>query len=159
MKVKLTIGDWSEDGHNQYDQFVFEVNKDVSEIRQAYKDSCKLTGYQFNHNQDFTGLNLKWPESESRQICTEYEEYSISDEASEKLLEFGIDVISDDSDFVDYTDPETFANLIMEFIKLSLPDLTWEEASYKNSELRDMAPINGWWNKELNVQFGYGLYD
>lgn len=26
-KVKITIGDWSQDGHNQYEEFVFETNK------------------------------------------------------------------------------------------------------------------------------------
>lgn len=40
-KVKLSIGDWSQDGHNQSEDFVYEVNKTVSEIRQGYKDSCK----------------------------------------------------------------------------------------------------------------------
>ena len=45
-KVKLVIGDWSGDGHGQSEEFVFETNKTVEEIGQAYKDSCKLTGLQ-----------------------------------------------------------------------------------------------------------------
>ena len=79
-RVKLTIGDWSQDGHNQYEEFVYESNKSVHEIRQAYKDSCKLTGISFNHNEDYTGLNLKWdhPEYNSRKIATEYSVYRMS---------------------------------------------------------------------------------
>ncbi len=49
-----------------------------------------------------------------------------------------------------------FALLIMEFIKLSLTDLTYEEAYFKKSELKTIPPINGWWNNALN--FGYGLF-
>lgn len=44
-------------------------------------------------------------------------------------------------------------------IKLSLPDLILEEAKFKRSELKNIEPVNGWWNPELNCQFGYGLYD
>jgi hypothetical protein len=47
--------------------------------------------------------------------------------------------------------------LILNFIKLSLPGFQWEEASYKRSELRKIPSLNGY-GPELNVQFGYGLY-
>lgn len=147
-KVKLTIGDWSQDGHNQYDIFVYNVNKNVSEIRQAYKDSCKLTGLQFNNNENYTGLSAHDTYDTPYHICTEHESFKPSELAIDILSNFGID----------YSEDRSFPQLIMQFIKLSLKDLTWEEATYKKSELENIQPINGWCNKELNVGFGYGLY-
>ena len=151
-KVKITIGDWSEDGHNQYDEFVYESNKSVKDIRQAYKDSCKLTGLQFNHNENYTGTEVHNSYGTPYHICTEYDEDTISDIAMGILMEHDIEVGSD------YLSVDEFAELIIDFIKLSLPDLVLEEASFKKSELRDISAVNGWWNHELNVGFGYGLY-
>ena len=157
MKVKITIGDWSQDGHNQYEEFVFESNKTVKEIRQAYKDSCKLTGLSFNHNEDYTGLNLNWkhPEYRIRKIATEYQEYELSDLAKEILSKFNIDYSNYDEEY----SCENFLDLLISFIKLSLPDLILKEALFKKSELKNIPAINGWWNKELNCQFGYGLFE
>ena len=45
------------------------------------------------------------------------------------------------------------AKLIMNFIALSMP----EDFTYKLTE-SEIEPINGDWNGELNVQFGYGLF-
>ena len=42
----------------------------------------------------------------------------------------------------------------MKFIGLSMPQ-DWKYEHYIDDEIE---PINGWWNKDLNVQFGYGLY-
>jgi len=160
MKVKLTIGDWSQDGHNQYDEFVYESNKTVQEIRQAYKDSCKLTGLQFNINEDYTGLNLTWqhPEYNKRHICTEYEDSSVSDLAKEILKNHGIKLWEEgEEDYIESV--EEFIDILIQFIKLSLPDLELKEASFKKSELKNIDPINSWWNDELNHQFGYGLFN
>lgn len=152
MKVKISIGDWSKDGHNQYEEFVFESNKTVQQIRQAYKDSCELTGLSFNDNENYTGLDLGY--STDRQIATNYGEYKLSNLAKEVLTKFNIDY----SKYEDNGEPEIFLNLLVDFIKLSLPDLLLEEASFKKSELKNIPPVNGWWNDELNVQFGYGLF-
>jgi len=45
-------------GHSKSDEYVFEGNYHVSKLRQAYKDSCRLTGVQFNHNQNYTGIEI-----------------------------------------------------------------------------------------------------
>ena len=79
MKVKLTIGDWSQDGHNQYDEFVFEVNKDVTEVRQAYKDSCFLTKCQFHEGNNYTGITYNWENAHLYQSCVEYEDDKITE--------------------------------------------------------------------------------
>lgn len=50
-------------------------------------------------------------------------------------------------------DTKDCAMFIMNFIALSMPD----DFTYKLVEV-ESEPINGWWNDELNHQFGYGLY-
>lgn len=156
-RVRLTIGDWSEDGHGQSEDFIYNANKTVDEIRQGYKDSCLRTGVQFNHNENYTGLQQHSSYGTELHICTEYGDSFISDEARAVLTKSGIEL----GKYLegDYIGVEEFAELILDFIKISIPDLTWEEASFKKSELESIDPINGWWNDELNVQFGYGLFD
>jgi len=154
MKVKLTIGDWSGDGHSVSEILVYESNKSVEEIRQAYKNSCKLTGLSFNHNEDYTGLNLGY--GTDRQIATEYEDSNLSELAVNIFEKYKIKSYIP---FQEEPDANTFTNLLIDFIKLSLPDLILEEASYKKSELKDIPAINGWWNDSLNCQFGYGLFE
>ena len=154
-KVKLTIGDWSKDGHGLSEFFVYEVNKSVSEIRQGYKDSCKKLGLQFNENKNYSGLAEHFDYGTNLHICTEYERDLLSVEAKDILFNNGIDI---NEYFDECVELEGFAELIMAFIKISVPDLIWEEGSFKRSELKTIEPINGWWNDELNVTFGYGLF-
>jgi hypothetical protein len=167
MLYKLVIGDWSDDGHGKSKDFIFDCNYDVSKIRQAYKDSCKSLGISFNHNQDYTGLNLGY--GTKRQVWTEYEDCSISETAFEILKDNGCfkgilddeflqDINPENDDYeeelenIDFT-KEDAAMIIMNFIALSMP----EDFTYSLVK-QEIEPINGWWNPELNVQFGYGLF-
>ncbi len=145
MKVKLVIGDWSGDGHDKSDYLVFEVNKTLSEIRQAYFTSCKTTGLSFHNDGIYTG------------ICCEYEDSTIDEEDQEILSSFGLDFskyLDENGYFKNHVD--SFGALIMDFIKISIPLLVYEEASFKRSE--KIEPINGFWNEDLNKSFGYGLF-
>lgn len=155
------IGDWSSDGHGKSDTVLLESNKTVREIQEAYKKSCKLTGLSFNHNDDYTGLKLPWnhPEAKERRIAVEYGDNTISKLAEEILLKHGIDVwdgfdksVFTDDDVVYIDGPDHFIELWIKFVQLSLPDLVLEKVT------DDIPVINGWWNENLNVQFGYGLY-
>ncbi len=106
-----------------------------------------------NYNKNYTGLPEHNSYGTDRHICTEYNENEITDLALNILKEHGIDIN------VDKLDIDVFLKLLIDFIKLSLPDLVLEEAAFKKSELREIPAVNGWWNDELNVGFGYGLYD
>ena len=155
-RVQLHIGDWSEDGHNIWETFIYEVNVPVVKIQQAYKDSCKLTGLQFNHNYNYSGLSEHSKHGTDRHIWTKYDNREISPLALSILQTHGIKTSKFEAgDF----EVEEAAILILEFIKLSLPELTFKEGSFKKSDLKTIPHINGFWNKELNVQFGYGLFN
>lgn len=160
--VKLTLGDWSEDGHGKSKEYLFKSNYPVETIQEAYKTSCRLTGVQFNYNQDYTeGLCSGY--GSWRQIFTEYEDSSLAPDAIIALREHGLDPAKYCSE--KYTDEDLqednhmsfdvdgAADLIMAFIKLSMP----KDWNYDKIKLESKA-INGWWGK-LNHQFGYGLFD
>lgn len=140
MKVKLNLGDWSQDGHNLTKVVILEVNKTVKEIQDAYRKSCKDSGVELH------------------ELCSEYNDDVIDRETIEKLNNFGIDTLSwvydsyevDNNDDV-YFNILGFRDLILDFIKVSLPDLTYEIVK------DDIPSINGFWG-DLNVSFGYGLF-
>ena len=138
-RMKLVLGDWSDDGHGRSDIILYECNHPVEKVQQAYKDSCKLTGVQFNINENYTGVKRDYPEECKYQICTEYDSSEIPETAYNMLVEACIDmdsmgIIKDD------LDDTQFKELWWEFVKLSLPDLTYKEIT------DDTPVINGYWN-------------
>lgn len=158
----LVLGDWSDDGHGKHDKVLLESNVGVNAIQNAYKHSCKLTGVSFDH--DNGDDHRSWEDSEKYQICTEYENAVISQESFDVLAKFGLTkkilksfdvdgMMSDVDDHCLYQ--ESYINLWIWFVKLSLPKDTVLQVV---PEKDNIPVINGYWNENLNVQFGYGLY-
>ena len=146
-KMYLILGDWSSDGHGKCEKVLLICNKTVEEIQNAYKNSCKLTGISFNHNEDYTGVAREFFDRRNYMICTEYEDSSINETCAEILNKYGIKI---EAEFINR---EAFVNLWIQFVQLSLPDLKVEQ----NDD--NIPNINGYWDKNLNVQFGYGLFE
>jgi len=160
-KMYLVMGDWSGDGHEKYDKILLESNCEIGEIKAAYKAACRLTGVQFNDNENYT--NEKYP----IKIATDYEEPYIPVEALEIFREkFGLtnEIIQswdkeDDFEFEE-DEPialttESFPHAWIWFVKLANPNI-----QLKVADAKDKIPcINGFWDKKLNVSFGYGLYN
>jgi len=162
QKYMITLGDWSDDGHGKIETFAFKTNKDADSIRKAYRASEKLTGISFGN---------KSKEHIMYKICTQYEESVISFNALEVLEFHGLSVCHyvdgkafDDLDFPEDCFFENAADksglcvtnkdlfyLIMWFIGLSLDDFIWEASKMPES-------INGYWNEDLNEQWGYGMF-
>lgn len=139
--IKIPIGDWSDDGHGNCNIHEIRSNYDVHKLRQSYKDSCKLTGIQFNHSNNYT--KTKNP----IEICTEFEDSCITEETITILESFGLSGYDDEG----FIDEDSFLRLLLDFIKLSLNDFEYDLTE-------SSAPyLNGFWNDELNVQFGYGV--
>lgn len=142
-KFIIAIGDPSADGHGGTEDVILECNHTVEEVQEAYLNSCALTGVSFHgHGSDM-------------HIATEYEDSIISENALTALKEHGLDVREDledvdDDEEVYIEGSDHFTYLLMRFIKLSLPDLTWEEV--KN----DLPYLNR--GGKLRAQMGYGLF-
>ena len=167
-KMYLNIGDWSGDGHEKHDRILIESNLPVKDVQQAYKDSCKLTGVQLNHNEDYTGAKRDWKVARDFQILTEYESSKITSNQFKILFEHGlrVEMLADwnEEDFLEYAEEsldgyyiysvDAYVKFWIWFTMLSNPKLKLTELSEDDS----IPNINGYWDKNLNVQFGYGVY-
>ena len=170
-KVVVTLGDWSDDGHGKYDKIELYISCTVKEMQEAYKASCKKTGISFNINEDYTERNKYPAYGQAYQVCTDYEQNSISNEVRKTLTKFdcpwdtfeidGMDDISE-SDYENeeyndkngYLDNHSFIKLLMWFISLSIENFEWRFPSKGEQP----EYFNGWWDDNLNIQLGYGLY-
>jgi hypothetical protein len=160
----LVLGDWSNDGHGKYEKILLGVNVPVDVVQQAYKDSCKLTGVSFNDGEEYTGKNQTYKEVNDYTIAHNYEEPTIPIKAFNKLQKFGLTEKMladwDTDDLIENEDnrpiricTEVFVMLWIWFVRLSNPKIELEGVE------NDIPYINGFWDKKLNVTFGYGLYD
>lgn len=48
MRIRLVAGDWSKDGHNQSDTYMYEVNLSSEELSEAFKLGAARLGQKFN---------------------------------------------------------------------------------------------------------------
>lgn len=137
---------------------IFEVNKSVEEVQNAYKAACKLTGVQFNHNEDYTGLGLgrgSWSTGTKYQIATEYEQGGMHRETVDILKEYeGFDEHYHEDEHYNgqWYILTNFEDFWWWFVQLADPTIEYKKID------NAIPAINGYWNKNLNVQFGYGLF-
>ena len=150
----IVLGDWSSDGHGKSKKILIESNLTHDELQKAYLQSCKKTKIAF-HNDHKAKLT----------ICVQYEQAQLTREifdALQKLncpindLEFdgvGDSQITDKNCEDCYFNETSFVNTLMWFISLSLP------STFNWKIVEDKTPIfNGYWDKDLNIMIGYGLY-
>lgn len=125
--VKIELGDPSGDGHCISENKYFKTNYDKSHLVQAYRVSVSKFGVDLHD------------------VCSNYQDSRIKKELYDKLLSGGFPIneyfaVDDNYNIIDADD---FSIMVMEFIKVSLPDLTYEIISM------DVPSIGS---------FGYGLY-
>lgn len=159
--MKLTLGDWSNDGHGKTETIILRSNKSIRQIREAYKKSCLFTHIRLDHNSD---IDIKFPKDDWESInkytiANHYEDDKLTKFHIEKLAPHGftLDVLGDEmEEFIDGDDirltTDHFKRLWLWFVKLSFRNNDWDVQEV------EIDPINGFWNKELNVGFGYGLF-
>ena len=159
---KVPIGDWSNDGHGKCETFYVEANYSVQEMRQAYKETCKKIGLQMNHNTDYTGIDGIPSWGNWRQLLTDYEQSSISEQAVDILLEHGYDfseceAFDEDDNLIKedvYFNSESVFHLFMWFISYSMPS----DFEYKQFKLEAETINGGWGEGGLNHHIGYGVF-
>ena len=107
-------------------------------VRQAYKESCKLTGLTFSGN--YMDVPSSQHDYEKRFICCIYEENKLTPFQREILktfncpfeqfLEEAEHCTADQDDYWNVY-PQGLAKMIMWFISLSIPDLEFEMVQEK----------------------------
>ena len=90
IKMNIMIGDWSRDGHNQFDKVLIESNHKVFDMQQAYKASCRLTGIQFHDSPDYAGIGYEYPEDKKCLVCVNYHDSSLTPECISVFKKHGI---------------------------------------------------------------------
>lgn len=123
-RITLVLGDWSHDGHNMTSNFIIDSNLTSKEVESAYKRGASKCGLDLRAN-----------------VCSDYEDSSISAEDFKKLADAGYDrgdfgkVDPDDDDppgdplkvGIDYVDHDEFLRMWLFIVKLGEPSFECKE--------------------------------
>ncbi len=99
--INLIVGDWSGDGHTITENVTISSNCSVDSIRLAYKEGCKILGFDF-----------------SETVCREFEDRFVPEEIVEKLAEHGIKVKLDEVIDKYELDTKSYTSLYLQIAKL-----------------------------------------
>ena len=165
--MTLPIGDWSQDGHNMVENIVVTSNIPPAILRTAYLASCDLTGYQFHSQAPYNyPWNQNGPRKTGTPLLVEYQDYQIPLHAIEDLEEHGLNFheLMHENSYEDGCEacptPRDLVHILMAFIALSIDDeLLGEDGQFEWEIVNGPPPLFGFWNADLNVSMGYGLFE
>lgn len=136
-KFRLSIGDWSGDGHGIHEDFTVLSNRPVEVVREAHYKMEEKTGIQIE------------------EICSEYEEDEIEAEKVQALKELGFGFENSTGMGEGITNPAEMARLWMFLLQKTDPSLKLEIAP------NDMPTLHfyGFDGQGRHIGFvGYGLF-
>lgn len=151
---RLVFGDWSDDGHKQSEEFVIQSNRTVAECQEAYRASCKLTGFQLHGSGDdnFTGLEYTYENEEDYELCNNYEKARPSQRIIDIMTEHKYpkagQLSTEEGIYID-----ELKDILLWFIGLSLPGFEW-----KIVPPTKIPTFNGYFGP-LNISIGYACYE
>ncbi len=110
--ITLIVGDWSHDGHEETDSFVYESSLSQKELEAAYTAGSKILGFDL-----------------SADVCKDYEDSNISRKHVDMLTAHGIEC----EGYEEYhpgndsvlLEPELFADLYLQICKLGSPTFVY----------------------------------
>jgi hypothetical protein len=141
-KYQINIGDYSKDGHNQSDTFYIETSHSREEMVAAYN--------KFSKKNKITFKDRGFKKEDWICICAEYEDPDINQDVVDKLERAGVkfldNVLYDKYDEIYSLEPESILQLLMEMIKVEIPDFTYEIVGGEYEYIPEFAG------------FGYGVY-
>lgn len=129
-KFKMSIGDWSNDGHGMHEDYLVSSNAPVEKVREAHFAMRDILGFSVED------------------ICSGYEESEVETDVAEKLRTMGFEF--------DEMDPETMARLWVFLLGKTDPTL---ELKIMYDEVPTLH-FYGFDNQKRHISFvGYGLFD
>ena len=157
MKVRFTVGDWSEDGHSYYQHDIVETNYPVERMQQAYFDSCKKIGYRFDHSHQMPKEHLVLSS-----LLTNYTDDNLPPEFMDVMQDHHCDLeMLMDFDYAranreedQHITPEEVTAMMLIVLTITMP----KDWVYELIKSDPMPQFNGYWSDTLNVQIGYGTY-
>jgi hypothetical protein len=140
---RFVVGDWSDDGHEKKDFFHVKTSHLVGPIREAYKRAVVRFDFALHHNDRRHAEELSVP-IVGHSASTEYGHHvnrAGMDYILEKMGKGAGDMLS----------PDIYLEIFMWMVGQELENFTWRKINPPES-------INGFWNKGMNVSFGYEYY-
>jgi len=134
----LVIGDWSNDGHNHKEFISLSCTHDEGAVKRAYIDACKKGNVSLHE------------ESGCQVICCDYEDCKIAPEALQALADLGVNTELLEAAYVS---PHDIVTIFAEMVKTQINNF-----EYKVDESFRPPTLNGFWSKDFNHQFGYGVF-
>lgn len=144
MKISITFGDFSLDGHKISEIRYYESNRTVDELRNIYHETVLDTGFDF-----------------VKEVCAEFEDRVIQEDVVEIFKELNIVLyseINDDNEIV-IDSVETYFKYFLRFLHLTDPKIELVEIINDVPELTFYGYLtdkNG--HKWHMGQLGYGLF-
>jgi hypothetical protein len=134
-KIDIVFGDWSDDGHGKYKRVTVSINITKEKMQDAYLSSCKKFGFNLDD------------------ACRDYEDSTMPDELYNILVKENYPDVErfDEDEYSKTMDTEMFLEILMWWIKQSYPEFKWKKT-------KGIPTFNGYWDKKLNLSFGYGLF-
>lgn len=128
----MHIGDWSDDGHGKQEIFTIESNFPVERVREAHFRIKK-----------YTGVDIE-------EICSDYDDSSVSDDVVERLKELGFEFECPGG---------TYASEMVE-LWLFLLQKVDPELKLKKAPSMPTLHFYGFDEKRRHIGFvGYGLFE
>lgn len=140
--VKISIGDWSDDGHGKYEDFYFEVPDQFTK---------EILNENYVKNKEKFGFGLS-------DFAENYEDSTIPNKFLDILWEAGLDkesveVDADDTDGTSTIFPSSMFEITMFMIGHGLEGFTYEV-----KELKEDFNMFSWWSATEESGIGYGLF-
>ncbi len=134
FEITFSLGDVSGDGHEKSAEYIFATSHDKIALEAAYEDTVKKTGLDLGD------------------ICRKFEDNNLDIKTQNILTQHGVDLsFIEDTQYADApsdisVSATEFAELMLRFIKISLPSL----------EFTAVEPERTYFMPQR--QFGYGLF-
>lgn len=151
-KIYIVLGDWSDDGHGKYEKYLIAMNKTKLEMQEAYKESSKKLGISFDCNDEYLEVEREYDEREKYQIACAWEDSTLSEECIKILTDAGAPIAKVVKEYNGCLGKDEFVDLLMWFIGYSLEGFKWAKIA------EPIETFNGYWDKNLNISLGYGLF-
>jgi hypothetical protein len=142
------IGDWSDDGHSDKQFIAFRCTHDEKAVQKAYLTACKKGNVVLHDDVKVDHV-----------IACDYEDDELTPQARKSLVKLGVDVTlldeqpgEEDDEEGTHLCPRDIVVIFAEMVKTQLDGF-----AYELPERTSLPTLNGFWKKDFNFQFGYGV--
>jgi hypothetical protein len=109
FQIKLTIGDWSHDGHNQTATFFLSSTLDIKELASTFKKGVKVLGFDITES------------------CKRYNDTSLSEDKVELLRKTGFELRDPDR-----VEPDEYLFIYLHTVLLANEEFRFEILTFPN---------------------------